>query len=260
MQEKVEFKNRKGQKIVAAITKPENPKGLAFTMHGLSGFKEQPYLVTLTSSLVDNGYIVVNFDATNSFGESEGEYEKVTMQLHYEDLVDVIDFIKTQEWYIEPFLLVGHSLGGYAVVQYAEDHPTEVKAVFSYAAVVAGELFHKEKEVFETEKYKIWKETGWDERKSISRPGLIRRLPWSFMEETLKHDLRSNVSKLTMPVIMVAGDQDKMYLSGNQKSFFDLIPGPKEMHVIKGAAHTFSEPGHIVQLKNIMDKWLKKIN
>ena len=257
--EKFLIKNRKGLEIVGVVSIPKNPTGLAFTLHGLGGFKEQPHIMVLVDALLENGYAVVNFDATNSIGESGGKYENATMKDHYEDLVDVISWAKTQEWYKEPFILAGHSLGGYAVARYAEDYPKEVKAVFPYALVVAGELSYKAAEMEDSEKLKKWKETGWQKRFSSSKPGTELQLPWSHMEERLKHDLRPNASKLTMPVLFIVGDQDKSCTSGNQKVLYDLIPSQKEMNIISGAPHTFKEPEHLAQSKVIFDKWLKKI-
>lgn len=258
MQEKFKIKNRKGLEIVGIVSVPENSRGLAFVMHGLGGFKEQPHTMAMADTLLDNGYIVVNFDATNSFGESEGKYEDATMQLHYEDLVDVIDWTKTQSWYKEPFVLAGHSLGGYAVARYAEDYPKEVKAVFPFALVVAGEFVHEAAEIFDADRFKEWKETGW-QIKVNAKSGLEGKLPWSHMEERLKHDLRPDASKLTMPVLFVVGENDKLCPAEHHKVLYDLAPGPKEMHIVGGAPHTFREPQHLNELKEIFSKWLKKI-
>lgn len=260
MQEKFKIKNRKGLEIVGVVSIPENAKGLAFTLHGLGGFKEQPHITTLVDVFLENSYVVVNFDTTNTFGESEGKYEDATMQLHYEDLVDVIAWAKTQKWYKEPFVIAGHSLGGYAVARYAEDYPEEVKAVFPFACVVAGELSHKAAELDDTEKLKEWKETGWQFRKSASKIGLIKKLPWSHMEERLKHDLRPNASKLRMPVLFVVGEKDTSTTPEHQKVFFNVIPSDKkEMHVVGGAPHTFRDPEHLNEVREIFEKWLKKI-
>ncbi len=258
--ETFKIKNRKGLEIVGNISTPENPKGLAFTMHGLGGFKEQKHIMVLVTTLLENNYIVVNFDATNSIGESEGKYEDATTQLHYEDLVDVITWTKGQDWYQEPFVLAGHSLGGYAVARYAEDYPQEVKAVFPYAALIAGELSFKANEMFEPEKLKAWKETGWQERFSTSKPGLKLRLPYSHMEERLNHDLRPKASKLSMPVLMVVGENDIGCSSGTQKMLYDIVTGPKEIHIIPGAPHTFKEEENLMQSKIIFENWIKKID
>ena len=260
--QKFEFKNRHGLKIVGEIWMPENPLGLAFVMHGLGGYKEQPHMQTIAKTFFETNYTVVNFDATNSFGESEGKYEDATMQLHYEDLVDVINFAKTQDWYIEPFILAGHSLGGYAVGRYAEDYPNEVKAVFPHALVVSGELSFKKYQDFKPEELKEWQETGWQDRKSDSIKDLIKRLPYSHMEERLKHNLLPDVNKLTMPVLLVVGENDTSCPPDHQKILYDALPKTteREFHIIKDAPHTFRAPEHLQQLRDILDVWIKKLN
>lgn len=173
--EKIFIKNRQNQNIAIVINKQENSKGIAFIMHGLGGFKEQPHIQLMASTFFEQGYTTILFDTTNSIGESDGKYEDATMQNYYEDLEDVITWSKSQSWYQEPFILAGHSMGGYSVVQYAENHPYEVKGVFAWAPVVSGELSYKAHE--RADDLKEWKQTGWKMRISNSKPGLELRLP-----------------------------------------------------------------------------------
>ncbi|MFA6325007.1 MAG: alpha/beta fold hydrolase [Candidatus Paceibacterota bacterium] len=259
--EKFEIKNRKGLKIVGDILKPINPKGLGFVLHGLGGYKDQLHIKILADTLFENNYIVINFDATNSIGESEGSYENATMQNHYEDLADVINWAKTQTWYIEPFILAGHSLGGFAVAKYAEEFPQEVKGVFPYAAVYSGKDSFEASEKFKAEEIKEWKETGWTHKTSTSKPWVKMKLPWSHMEERLMHDLKLKVDRLTMPVLFVVGEFDTSCPPYQQKNFYDLLPDgtEREFHIIKGARHTFREPEQLNQLKEIFSIWLNKI-
>ncbi len=259
--EKFFITNRYGLKIVGEIYTPANSMGLAIVQHGLGGFKEQLNTMAMVDTLFANNYIVINFDATNSIGESGGKYENATMQLHYEDLVDVIAWAKGQAWYKEPFVLAGHSLGGYAVAQYAEDYPEQVKGVFPFALVVSGELSYKKYEQLKPEELKKWKETGWKEEESKSKPGFIKRLPYSHMEERLKHNLLPNADKLTMPILFVMGENDESCPSDHQKVLYDILPEitEKEFHIVKGAPHTFKEAGDLNELRNILDKWLKKL-
>lgn len=258
--EKFLIKNRKGLNITGNILTPKNPKGLSFVLHGLGGFKEQPHIKLLADTLAENNYTVVNFDATNSIGESGGKYESATMQNHYEDLVDVINWSKTQDWYKELFVLVGHSLGGFAVVKYAEEYPKEVKAVFSYAAAFSGEDTFKAFDQFNPEELKKWKESGWKTRISNSKPGMELRLPWSHMEERLKHNLKPNAGNINMPILFIVGENDTSCPPDQQKNFYNLLPifTDKEFHIIKNAPHTFRESEHLNQLKEIFNSWLKK--
>ncbi len=258
--EKFNIKNRKGLRIVGEIHKPVNSVGLAFTVHGLGAFKEHPSIMTAVNILLENNFNVVNFDTTNSLGESEGKYEDATMQQHYNDLVDVINWSKTQEWYSEPFTLAGSSFGGYAVLRYAEDYPQNVKGVFSKAGVVSGKLSFERSKKFNTEKYLNWQNTGWYEEESFSKPGVIKRLPWSHIEERLNHDLLPKVSKLTMPILIIVGDQDISHLE-DQRTLFDVLPenSNNQLHIMKDAPHTFREEKHLNEMKDILDNWLKKI-
>lgn len=257
---KFEIKNRKGLKIAGEILMPESPKGLSFILHGLGSGKDRPHIKTIAHTFFENNYIAVNIDATNSINDSEGKYENATMQNHYDDLVDVISWAKKQEWYKQPFILAGSSLGGYAVAQYAENYPSEVKAVFPLAAVISGKLSIERMMKFNPEKYKQWKETGWFEEESRTWPGLIKKLPWSHMEERLNHDLVKEASKITMPVLFMVGSNDISHIE-DQKIFYDAIPEntPKEFYIIEGASHTFRETSHINKLKEIFDEWLKKL-
>lgn len=259
--EKFSLHNRYGLTIIGTISIPKDSSGCAFVEHGLGGIKEQAHIVALADTLFKNGYTVVNFDATNSIGESDGKYEDATMQKHYEDLVDVIAWAKNQSWYREPFVLAGHSLGGYSVVRYAEDHPSEVKGVFPFGLVVSGQLSWDAIEESEPGKMAVWKEAGWNIRISNTKPGMELRLPWSHMEERRLHDLTKHASHLTMPMLFVAGEEDVPCPPKHQKILFDLLPPHKasKFHVIGGALHTFRDAGHLAQLVGIFDAWLKEI-
>ena len=253
------IKNRKGLEIVGEILIPKKSIGLAFVLHGLGGFRQQNHIQTIAKTFFENNYTVVNFDATNSIGESGGKYENATMQNHYEDLVDIVNWSKNQEWYQEPFALAGHSLGGFAVAKYAEEYSEKVKAVFPYALVVSGELSFEASKKFKNQEITNWEKTGWTTRQSASKPGTELKLPWSHMEERLKHDLKPNASKLTMPVLFVVGEKDESCPPQHQNIFYDLVPGLKELHIVSEAPHTFKEQKHLNQLKEILDNWLKKI-
>ncbi len=258
---KFSIKNRYGLEIVGDILKPENPIGLVFVLHGLGGYKNQPSIKEIANTFYENNYSVVNFDATNSFGESGGKYEDATFQKHYEDLCDVIDWVKKQDWYKEPFALAGHSMGGYAVVRYTEEFQEKVRFTISYCGSVSGQLSLKIREKFEPEKLREWRETGWTSRVSISKPGLLKRLPWSHMEERLNHDLLPKAGNISTPVLIIVGEKDDSCPPEIQEILLNAIPETtkKELCVVEGAPHTFRNPEHLEILRNTIDNWIRKI-
>lgn len=250
--EKIFIQNRDNLKIAVLVEKPDNAKGLVIIEHGLGGYKEQLHIEAMSQVFQNNQYIVIRFDTTNSFGESDGKYEDATTTKHYEDLEDVIEWTSNQEWYQEPFVLAGHSLGGISTALYAENFPEKVKGVAPISTIVSGRLSF---EVRPKEELENWEKTGWFEEESFSKKGLIKRLPWSHMEDRLKYNLLEKIDKLTMPVLLIVGDQDR-YMP-QQKILYDKLSGDKELHIIKDAPHTFRKPEYLKEIKQIFDKWIK---
>lgn len=251
------IQNRKNQKIAVIVEPSSQHKGLVFVMHGLGGFKEQPQIEAFTEVFSKKGYTVVRFDTTNTLGESDGKYENATVTNYYEDLEDVISWAKSQKWYQEPFILVGHSLGGLCVALYAQKYPKKVKALAPISAVISGKLSIEAHPKEEIEK---WQKTGWRVSISKSRPGVIKRLPWSHMEDRLKYDLLKDADKLKMPVLLIVGDNDKVTPVEHQRLFYEKLPGPKELHIIEGAEHTFRETKHLKEIQQIISHWITSID
>src|SRR5687767_8891318 len=96
------IKNRDGKKVCVVIEGPATPKNLAFVMHGLGGNKEQPHIRVMAEAFLESGYRVITFDTTNTFGESDGNYDDATITNYYADLEDVIAWGSKQQWYVEP--------------------------------------------------------------------------------------------------------------------------------------------------------------
>ncbi|MBU1111372.1 MAG: lysophospholipase [Nanoarchaeota archaeon] len=260
--EKIFIQSRNNQKIAVLLDKTENQKGLAFVMHGLGGFKEQKHLQAMTEAFLEEGFTVVRFDTRDSFGESEGNYENASITSYYQDLEDLIKWSKDQPFYQEPFYLAGHSLGGISVGTYAERFPDKIKGVAPISPVVSGKLHLEKKKKYNPERLAEQDRTGWRINESKSKPGLIKKLSChQFKEDLLKYDLIAEADKLTMPVLIIVEENDTSTIPEQQKLLFDAIPGNhKELHIIKGAPHTFREPEHLTEIKDIFKKWIKKTN
>jgi pimeloyl-ACP methyl ester carboxylesterase len=129
LNETIFFQNRNGQRMAVTVEESPNTQGLAFIMHGLGGFKEQPHIQTIARAFQNNGFTVIRFDTTSSAALN-----------FYQDLEDIIEWAGTQNFYKEPFWLAGHSLGGIAAALYAQQHPEKVVALAPLSTVVAGKL------------------------------------------------------------------------------------------------------------------------
>jgi pimeloyl-ACP methyl ester carboxylesterase len=249
------IKNRDGNDLCAVVENPESGGKLAFVMHGLGGTKEQPHIRAMAEAFLEDGYTVVTWDAVHTFGESKGGlYEDATITNYYADLEDVINWAKSQSWYIEPLVLCGHSLGGISTALFAEKYPDKVRALAPISTVVSGKLSLETK----ANDLESWKRDGIHITQSHDG-SREKRLKWSHMEDRLEYDLLEHVDKLTMPVLMIVGEKDDPTPPEHQQILFDKLSGKKELHVVKGALHSFYEPHEQQEVKQLLKVWLESL-
>jgi pimeloyl-ACP methyl ester carboxylesterase len=231
--------------------------GLVFIAHGLGGWRDQPLIQSVARAFVEQGFRVVRYDATKSVGEADGKYEDATATSILEDLEDTLAWAAGQAWYREPFVLAGHSLGGMAAGLWAEHHPGQVSALCLVAPVVSGQLS------FSSERYRDkltqWREQGWLEVRDPRDPERRHRLAWQHVEDRLQYDLIPEAGKLTLPVLLIAGERDNGTPIEHQRVLLEALPGPKELRSIPGAGHTFESPeAALGALHDIVTQWIVK--
>lgn len=186
------------------------------------------------------------------------DYTEATATNYYQDLEDVINWVMKQAWYLEPFILVGHSLGGLCSSLYALKFGNRVKALTLLVSVVSGKMFNDDCQPQERAE---WERTGWQIRNSHSQPGIVKRLKWlNFIEDLKQYNLLDAASKLTMPKLLIAGEQDDVCPLPTQKIFFQILPEPKRLQVIRNAPHTLFTAEHLEALYIIIDQYLKSLN
>jgi pimeloyl-ACP methyl ester carboxylesterase len=248
------IKNRNGKTVVILAEHIANPNGLAFVMHGLGGSKDQKHIEMFAKAFTDKNISVVRFDTTNSFGESDGNYEDATATNYLEDLEDVIKWASSKPWYKEPFWLAGHSLGGMCISLYAEANPNKVKGLAPISASISGKLIissSKNAHLLEE-----WERTGW--RVETKSDGRTKRLKWSHVADRMKYDITKKANKLSMPVLMIVGSEDTSTPIEHEKILYNSIPeGQKEFHIIDGAPHTFTEKHHLAEVYTLFDQWIE---
>lgn len=250
---KFSFKNRKGQKIVGII---ENPKGknLVFIEHGNGAIKEQMQVRFVAKAFLEKDFTVITFDVTNSIGESDGSIEKTNMKNYIYDLVDVIIWASKQSWYEEPFYLAGFSVGAMSCGLYSTKHQKKVKALALLSPVVSGKL---DFELISKKELKDWKKTGWKIIESNSKPGIIKRIPWTYVLSKLKYELINKADKMKMKVLLTIGSLDTTTSLQNAMTLHKRLKN-SEFHLIKGAPHTSYDKKHLNVVKGIIKNWIER--
>ena len=124
--EPLHFISAGGHKIAARLDRPDGIQhAFALFAHCFTCDKNSLGAVRIARALTAEGIAVLRFDFTG-LGESEGSFGQSDFGTNVEDLVAAADFMRAE--LIAPSLLIGHSLGGAAVLAAAGSIP-EVKAV-----------------------------------------------------------------------------------------------------------------------------------
>lgn len=253
------IKNRYGLDIAVMVEIPKNPKGLAFIVHGFMSFKEAPHIQKLSELYLQQQIIVVRFDATHSFGQSEGN-NSGTITTYTHDLEDVIDWAQQQDWFIEPYILTGHSLGGIAILEAAKTRIEKIKGLAPLATVFSGTLDHEAYKAMDREGYEAWQATGFKSWLNRKAPEISREIPFSHMENRLLYNVLEYAADITVPVFMIVGTEDLYCPPANQQMLYDALgTKDKEIHVIEGAPHSFKSEYDLSRLEKHFAPWLARI-
>jgi putative redox protein len=129
---KITFENASGHNLAALLDRPADREPIAYALfaHCFTCSKDYKGVVRVSKALVAEGIAVLRFDFTG-LGESEGDFADTTFSSNVADLVAAAEYMERE---LEPpKLLIGHSLGGAAVLHAAAQIPSAV-AVATLAA------------------------------------------------------------------------------------------------------------------------------
>jgi len=130
--QKVNFKNAEGKELTGRIQLPVDHRPVHFAVfaHCFTCSKDLKAVRNITLALAQKGFGVLRFDFTG-LGESEGEFADTNFTSNVNDIKAAIDFL--EENYRKPSLLVGHSLGGTAVLM-AGSQAKSIEAIATIGA------------------------------------------------------------------------------------------------------------------------------
>src|ERR1700704_603683 len=129
--ERFEFPNARGEHLAALLDRPAGaPVAFALFAHCFTCGKDILAAKRIAEGLTGRGIAVLRFDFTG-LGASSGEFANTTFSSNVADLVAAANHLR--KMYQAPAILIGHSLGGAAVLAAASQVP-EARAVATIAA------------------------------------------------------------------------------------------------------------------------------
>lgn len=230
--QKIFIENRHGFKMAVRLIVNDSNSKLVFLEHGLSARKEYPHMLVLEEMFVKHGYNVINIDATNSLNESESSENGITVSGHYEDLVDVVNWAKLQNFYTEPFALAGQSLGALSVVHYAGEYPEMVDTLVACAFPYINGKIKLEADPIASE---IIKNGYFNKVSKSTGRTLVMKTTW--VEDLKTMDLTPYIRNITARTYVVIGSNDSESHLENSKRLFELLDCQKSYLELEGIPH-----------------------
>ncbi len=201
----------------------------------------------ISAALVANGFAVLKFDFTG-LGESEGEFSQTSFTSNISDLVKAADFLS--EHYHPPALLVGHSLGGAAVLAAAVKIPS-IDAVVTIGAPFAPEhvehLFDGAQDQFE--------QTG---QARVNIGGRAFVIGKQFVDDIRSQDPLQTVGSLKRPLMIMHAPQDTIVGIDNAASIYKAAKHPKSFISLDGADHLLTNPEDAIYVGNTIAAWASR--
>ncbi|MEO1029759.1 MAG: alpha/beta fold hydrolase [Bacteroidota bacterium] len=246
---KLKITNRKGLTLNAQLELPANqkPNYYAIFAHCFTCSSSLSAVRHISRSLAQDGFAIVRFDFTG-LGRSEGEFADSHFSANIDDLLDVHAYMA--EHYEAPSLLVGHSLGGAAVLVAA----SKLDAVKAVATVGAPATVTHVKHLFSHGIDDI-EENGEAEVNIGGRPFKINK---DFVDEFDKTDLPTIVRKLRKPLLIMHSPFDKIVGIENAEQLYKTAFHPKSFITLDNADHLLTEENDSQYVGEVIGTWAKR--
>jgi putative redox protein len=246
--ERFNFSNAKGEQLAATLDLPLGvPDAYALFAHCFTCGKDILAAKRIAERLAGAGIAVLRFDFTG-LGGSEGEFANTNFSSNVDDLVAAADHLRAT--HSAPAILIGHSLGGAAVLAAAGRIP-EARAVVTIAAPfdpshVTG-LFKEQIDNI--------RECGVVDVALAGRPFRIRR---EFLDDVAERKLHDDVANLRKALLVFHSPTDDTVGIDSASQIFTTAKHPKSFVSLAGADHLLSKKSDAIYVANVIAAWAER--
>jgi uncharacterized OsmC-like protein/alpha/beta superfamily hydrolase len=242
--ERIEFPGHSGQLAARLDLPPGKPRGMALFAHCFSCSKDVHAARRIAAGLAREGFGVLRFDFTG-LGYSEGDFANTNFSTNVQDLVAAARWLA--ENHGGPDLLVGHSLGGAAVIVAAADIP-QVHAVATIGAPSeADHVLHQ----FAPALGEI-ETAGKAEVMLAGRPFTIEK---QFVEDVRGAKVRDAAGALRKPLIVMHAPRDEIVGIDNATGLFVSAKHPKSFISLDDADHLLTRTEDAAFVARTLAAW-----
>jgi len=239
------FPSSNGQELAARLDLPlGKPISYALFAHCFTCTKDIFAANRIAKGLNDDGIAVLRFDFTG-LGASDGEFANTNFTSNVNDLIAAANHMR--EELMAPEIIIGHSLGGAAVLSAAK-HIPESKAVVTIGAPSdPSHVVHNFKSsISEIE------EKGDAEVLLVGRPFRIQK---QFLEDVKGQNLKKDIATLKKALLVFHAPLDKTVGIENAGQIYDAAKHPKSFISLDNADHLLSEHADAIYVAAVIAAW-----
>jgi putative redox protein len=246
--ERFNFPNARGELLAGLLNLPDGePTAYALFAHCFTCGKDNLAAKRISETLTGSGIGVLRFDFTG-LGASEGEFANTHFASNVADLVAAAAHLRQTR--AAPALLVGHSLGGAAVLAAAAEVP-EAQAVVTIAAPSdPAHVTH-----LLADQVEAIRRHGEVEVTLAGRPFRIRR---EFLDDVAEHNLTGHIANLRKPLLVLHSPADDTVGIENATRIFAAAKHPKSFVSLADADHLLARRSDAIYAGNVIAAWVER--
>jgi uncharacterized OsmC-like protein/pimeloyl-ACP methyl ester carboxylesterase len=246
--ERFQFTSSEGHQLAAALDLPESePIAYALFAHCFTCGKDVLAARRIATELANKGIAVLRFDFTG-LGSSEGDFANATFSSNVADLVLAADHLRQTRK--GPAILIGHSLGGAAILAAASQIP-DAKAVVTIAAPSdPAHVTH-----FFQDKVEDIRSQGKVEVSLAGRPFNIKR---EFLDDIAEHNLMAQIARLHKALLVMHSPIDDTVGIENATKIFLAARHPKSFVTLDNSDHLLSKKSDGVYAADLIAAWVMR--
>lgn len=243
--ERITFPGHTGQALAARLDLPDGPHlATALFAHCFTCGKDIPAAKRVSARLAGMGIAVLRFDFTG-LGHSEGEFANTSFTTNVDDLVAACTYLNGRD--MPPSLLIGHSLGGAAVLKAAADLD-QIKAVATLGAPFdPGHVTHN----FADALPQIAAEGAAD----VMLGGRPIRIGQGFVEDVSQSALTDALGHLNAALLVLHAPKDAIVGVENASEIFMAARHPKSFVTLDDANHLITNADDACYAADVIATW-----
>jgi putative redox protein len=246
--QRVEFPSPSGDSLAGLLDTPDQaPRAWALFAHCFTCSKDSKAAAFIARSLAEAGFGVLRFDFTG-LGDSEGDFANTHFSGNVDDLVAAADWLRAQHGV--PALLIGHSLGGAAVLAAAERIPDARAVVTVGAPFEPSHVLHQ-----------LGEDRARIERDGQARVSLAGRnftVKRAFLADLAAQPQAERIRSLHRPLLVLHAPDDTTVRVDNARQIFEIARHPKSFVALDGADHLLNRASDARFAASVIAAWAQR--